>query len=118
VDDGYNSHTNVCSSSARLGYALWQGADRPSPDHSNARFIVLISAHLETGHYFDLHAQRIMEAKAAGSKIAVIDTRLSNTAPMADYWMSTWPGSEAALLLAMANVILQKERYNREFLRC
>ena len=94
------------------------GGGPPSPDHSNARFILLISAHLETGHYFNPHAQRIIEAKAAGSKIAVIDTRLSNTASMADYWLSTWPGSEAALLLAMANVILQEERYNREFLRC
>jgi anaerobic selenocysteine-containing dehydrogenase len=50
-------------------------------------------------------------------KIAVIDTRLSNTASMANYWLAPWPGSEAALLLAMANVILQEERYNREFLR-
>jgi len=25
--DGHNSHTNVCSASARLGYALWHGAD-------------------------------------------------------------------------------------------
>src|SRR3989441_3818597 len=115
--DGHNSHTNVCSSSARLGYALWQGADRPSPDHSNARFILLISAHLEAGHYFNPHAQRIIEAKASGTKIAVIDTRLSNTASMADYWLSSWPGSEAAVLRAMANVILQEERFNGEFLR-
>ncbi len=35
--DGHNSHTNVCSSSARLGHFLWTGADRPSPDHANAR---------------------------------------------------------------------------------
>src|SRR5881396_2854885 len=42
--DGHNSHTNVCSASARLGYALWQGADRPSPDHANARFMLLLSA--------------------------------------------------------------------------
>jgi len=115
--DGHNSHTNVCSSGARLGYALWQGADRPSPDHSQARFILLISAHLEAGHYFNPHAQRIIEAKAAGTKIAVLDTRLSNTASMADYWLSSWPGSEAAVLLAMANIILQEEGYNREFLR-
>ena len=47
--DGHNSHTNVCSSSARLGYALWRGYDRPSPDHANARFILLLSSHLETG---------------------------------------------------------------------
>jgi len=114
--DGHNSHTNVCSSAARLGYTLWQGADRPSPDHANSRFMLLISAHLETGHYFNPHAQRIIEGKLSGAKIAVIDTRLSNTASRADYWLSSWPGSEPAILLAMANVILQEELYNREFM--
>jgi len=48
--------------------------DRPSPDHANARFILLLSSHLETGHYFNPHAQRIMEAKARGARIAVLDT--------------------------------------------
>ncbi|HMS18362.1 MAG TPA: molybdopterin-dependent oxidoreductase, partial [Planctomycetota bacterium] len=61
--DGHNSHTNVCSAAARLGYVLWGGMDRPSPDHANAKFILLISAHLETGHYFNPHAQRIIEGK-------------------------------------------------------
>ncbi|HZS43812.1 MAG TPA: molybdopterin-dependent oxidoreductase [Blastocatellia bacterium] len=115
--DGHNSHTNVCSASARLGYALWQGADRPSPDHANARFLLLLSAHLETGHYFNPHAQRIIEAKMRGAKIAVIDTRLSNTASMADYWLSSWPGSEAALLLSIAHVILKEDLYNTEYMR-
>ena len=114
--DGHNSHTNVCSSGARLGYTLWQGSDRPSPDHANARFILMLSAHLETGHYFNPHAQRIIEGKMAGAKIAVIDTRLSNTAARADYWLSAWPGSEAAILLAMANVILQEDLYDRPFM--
>ena len=27
--DGHNSHTNVCSASARAGYAFWHGMDRP-----------------------------------------------------------------------------------------
>src|SRR5919199_1541488 len=49
--DGHNSHTNVCSSSARAGYQYWMGLDRPSPDHANARVVFLISSHLETGHY-------------------------------------------------------------------
>ena len=26
--DGHNSHTNVCSAAARLGYTLWTGADQ------------------------------------------------------------------------------------------
>jgi anaerobic selenocysteine-containing dehydrogenase len=106
--DGHNSHTNVCSSSARLGYALWSGFDRPSPDHARARFILLLSAHLESGHYFNPHAQRIVEGKLGGAKLAVMDPRLSNTASMADFWLPTYPGSEAAVLLAMANVILDE----------
>src|SRR5204863_8630854 len=93
--DVHNSRINVCSSSARAGYSFWHGMDRPSPDHANARFILLLSSHLETGHYFNPHAQRIIEAKMRGAKVAVIDSRLSNTASMADYWLSPWPGTEA-----------------------
>src|SRR5262245_4939745 len=115
--DSHNSHTNVCSASARAGYAFWHGVDRPSPDHANARFMLLLSAHLEAGHYFNPHAQRIIDGKMKGAKICVIDTRLSNTASMADYWLSPWPGSEAAVLLAMCNVVLQEELFDREFVR-
>ena len=113
--DGHNSHTNVCSSSARVGYALWSGSDRPSPDHANAKFIVLLSSHLETGHYFNPHAQRIIDGKRAGSKICVIDVRLSNTASMADWWLATWPGTEALLLLSFAHVLLHENLFNRAF---
>jgi anaerobic selenocysteine-containing dehydrogenase len=113
--DGHNSHTNVCSASARAGYAFWHGMDRPSPDHANARFILLLSSHLETGHYFNPHAQRIIEAKMRGARIAVIDSRLSNTASMADYWMSPWPGTESAILLAMARVLVRERLYDRAF---
>jgi len=115
--DGHNSHTNVCSAGARAGYAFWSGIDRPSPDHAHARFILLLSSHLEAGHYFNPHAQRIIEGKERGAKICVIDTRLSNTASKADYWISSWPGSEAAILLAMCNVLLQEDLFDRQFVR-
>ncbi len=115
--DGHNSHTNVCSSAARLGYALWSGADRPSPDHARAKFILLLSSHLETGHYFNPHAQRIIEGKMAGAKIATVDVRLSNTASMSDWWIAPHPGSEAALLLGFAHVILREGLEDRDFLR-
>jgi anaerobic selenocysteine-containing dehydrogenase len=115
--DGHNSHTNVCSSNARAGYQFWMGLDRPSPDHANAEVIFLISSHLETGHYFNPHAQRIIEAKAAGAKIIVFDTRLSNTATHADYWVAPYPGSEAAIVLSIANYLIRNDLYNREFVR-
>ena len=115
--DGHNSHTNICSSGAREGYQLWMGLDRPSPDHSNAKVILLISAHLESGHYFNPHAQRVIDGKAGGAKLIVFDTRLSNTATHADYFIAPYPGSEAAILLAIANYLIQNDLYNREFVR-
>ena len=115
--DGHNSHTNICSSSSRAGYNFWAGQDRPSPDFANARVILLISSHLETGHYFNPHAQRIMEAKTEGAKLITFDPRLSNTASMSDLWLPTWPGSENTILLAIANHLIQNDRYDKEFVR-
>ncbi len=115
--DGHNSHTNICSAAARLGYDLWQGSDRPSPDYSNARFILLISSHLESGHYFNPHAQRIIDAKMKGARIAVMDPRLSNTASMADHWLAPYPGTETAVLLAMARILLEEDLLDKDFIR-
>ncbi len=115
--DGHNSHTNICSSGARAGYMFWAGFDRPSPDHAHARVILLISSHLETGHYFNPHAQRIMEAKKKGAKLITFDPRLSNTAAKSDVWLPTWPGSEQTVLLAIANHLIQTGRYDRDFVR-
>ena len=115
--DGHNSHTNICSASARLGYYLWAAFDRPSPDHTNARTILLISSHLETGHYFNPHAQRIIEGKMKGARLITFDPRLSNTASRSDVWLPTWPGSEATVLLAIANYLLQNDLYNRQYVR-
>ena len=114
--DGHNSHTNICSAGARTGYALWHKHDRPSPDHANAKVILLTSSHLETGHYFNPHAQRILEGMMDGAKLIVIDPRLSNTAAMADHWVPTWPGSEPALFLSWAKMILDQGTYDRDFL--
>jgi anaerobic selenocysteine-containing dehydrogenase len=115
--DGHNSHTNICSSGAREGYQLWMGLDRPSPDHANAKVILLISAHLESGHYFNPHAQRVIDGKTSGAKLIVFDTRLSNTATHADHFIAPYPGSEAAILLSIANYLIQNNLYNREFVR-
>ena len=115
--DGHNSHTNVCSSSARLGHFLWTGADRPSPDYAHAKTILLLSSHLETGHYFNPHAQRIVEAQAEGATLITIDPRLSNTAAKANLWLAPYPGTEGALLLAIARILIDEELYDREFVR-
>src|SRR5690606_3060634 len=72
---------------------------------------------LETGHYFNPHAQRIMEGKQAGAKLCTIDPRLSNTASMSDIWLSPWPGTEPAMFLAIARLLLEWDAVNHDFVR-
>ena len=116
--DGHNSHTNVCSSSARLGHFLWCGADRPSPDYANAQTILLLSSHLETGHYFNPHAQRIIESKSKGGTLIVIDPRLSNTSAKADMWLPAYSGhGRRAAARDRARSCSRRSCYNREFVR-
>lgn len=114
--DGHNSHTNICSGGARLGYALWSGYDRPTPDYANARFILALNAHLESGHYFNPHAQRIIEGLSSGAAMAVVDPRLSNTSSHAKYWLPIRPGTEAALILAFAKVLLDDDLVDRAYI--
>jgi anaerobic selenocysteine-containing dehydrogenase len=78
---------------------------------------LLISSHLETGHYFNPHAQRIIEGKMDGAKLITFDPRLSNTASLSDVWLPTWPGSEQTVLLAIANHLIQNDLYDKEFVR-
>jgi anaerobic selenocysteine-containing dehydrogenase len=58
-----------------------------------------------------------MEGKRDGAKLVVFDTRLSNTATHADHWVAPYPGSEPAIMLAIANHLIQHDLYNREFVR-
>ena len=113
--DGHNSHTNICSSNARIGYQSWMGHDRPSSDFANAKVILLISSHLEAGHYFNPHAQRIIEAQARGATVICVDPRLSNTGAKADHWLPTWPGTEPFLLLAIARLLVENGTWNQSF---
>ena len=42
---------------------------------------------------------------------------MSNTASHADLWLAPWPGSEAAILLAVASHLLQTGQVDRDYLR-
>ena len=104
--DGHNSHTNMCSRGGPGRLPFWR-ATTGRPRLRQRQGDLPVSSHLETGHYFNPHAQRIIEARARGAKVIVIDPRLSNTATQADYWLSPQPGSEAAMLLAIANHLIR-----------
>ena len=116
--DGHNSHTNICSSGAREGYQLWMGLDRPEP-RSRER----------ESHPADQRAPRVgpllQPARAArhrrqGERREADRLRHAAlaTPPRTPTTGSRLiPASEAAILLAIANYLIQNDLYNREFVR-
>lgn len=116
--DCQNSHTNICSANGRMASLLWVNDDRSAPDWANSRLILLVSSHAaDAGHYFQQSAGQISAARKKGAKLVVLDPRLSNSAGIADLWIPCWPGSEAAIHLAIAGRLVREKQYAREFVR-
>ncbi|MBC2694190.1 MAG: molybdopterin-dependent oxidoreductase [Desulfobacteraceae bacterium] len=52
--------------------------------------------------------------KVDGKKVVQIEPRLSNTAAKSDEWIPIKPGTEAALALGIANVVIMESLYDKE----
>lgn len=58
----------------------------------------------------------LLDAQAQGTRIVVIDPFLSQTGSKADQWIPIKPGTDCALALALANVIIDRKLHNQEFI--
>ena len=58
---------------------------------------------------------RIKAAKARGAKIVVLDPMRSEAAKLADLWLRPQPGTDAAIALAMMQVMIEEGSYDRAF---
>ncbi len=58
----------------------------------------------------------ILEAKAKGAKVVVIDPYKSRTAKRADWHLAIKPGTDGALALGMMNVIIEEDLYDHDYL--
>ena len=60
---------------------------------------------------------RLRAIRERGGKVVVVDPRRTETAREADEWIPIRPGTDAALLLGMLQVLLERGRIDREPLR-
>lgn len=59
--------------------------------------------------------ENLMRVLSQGSKLIVVDPRLTYLAGRADVWLQLRPGTDTALMLGMANAIIEEELYDKEF---
>jgi anaerobic selenocysteine-containing dehydrogenase len=85
-------------------------------DLENATFVLSFGSGLVDGWGSPVRMFRVNSAwRQNNVKIIQVEPRLSNTAAKADQWVAIHPGTEAALALGMAHVIIQESLYHKEF---
>ena len=63
------------------------------------------------------HATATVAALKRGARLIVVDPRRVGFASKADLWLRVRPGSDAALALGIANVMIERKWYDRAFVR-
>ncbi len=84
-----------------------------NPDYPDTNCMLIWAAN--PPHSYPVKGRGMMEAKARGAKMIVIDPMLTETSSKADVWIQLRPGTDAALALGMLNVIINEGIYDKEF---
>ena len=104
--------------SYELALHLMQGAQAfPGFDFENASFILSFGSGIVDGWGSPVRMFRANSVwRDTGVKVIQIEPRLSNTAAKSDKWIPINPGTEAALALGIAHVIISESLYNYNFI--
>jgi anaerobic selenocysteine-containing dehydrogenase len=63
------------------------------------------------------HATAVVEALKRGMRLIVVDPRHVGLAGKADLWLRVRPGADGALALGVANVMIERGWYDRDFIQ-
>ncbi len=105
--------TENCNWHKDFSPALTFGAGIGMPDYENTGCILLWGFNPATSWLAQATAAR--EAKKRGAKLIVIDPRRAGLAASADLWLRPRPGSDGALAMGLANLLLETGRFDRDF---
>jgi anaerobic selenocysteine-containing dehydrogenase len=108
----YCTESSSCFTAMNMAWRLDYG-QMAAPDLMNAKLVLVWSNN--AFHTGTPNARRLMDAKERGVKFIVIDPRTTPMAGIADLHLQVRPGTDGALALAMANVIISEGLYDRAF---
>ncbi|MFQ5872632.1 MAG: molybdopterin-dependent oxidoreductase, partial [Dehalococcoidia bacterium] len=100
------------------GWSYGEGSNDMADVLLNAKMIVLWGfeptvTHFGPGHHF---AYYIRMARERGTPVFCIDPRYTVAAEvLADQWIPIKPGTDVAMMLAVANVLIKEDLYDKEF---
>ena len=114
--DYYGTYSTACYSAA-MPFITNSGSNS-SDELLKSKLIVLFSDNpLVTRAGGDGEGYYMLRAKEAGAKFIVVDPRLTDTAvALGADWIPIYPGTDVALIAAMAYVMVKENLYDKEFM--
>lgn len=109
------SHASTCYATSLLTQRILTGK-MWCPDLFSSKYILSFGWD-QAGKGKNVFARGFIEAKKKGAKIVVFEPRLSTTASLADLWIPIKPGTDLAVALAMINIIVNEELYDKDFVK-
>ncbi|NQU85924.1 MAG: molybdopterin-dependent oxidoreductase, partial [Mariniphaga sp.] len=114
----YNSYSTACIQAATPYIYGTEISGNQRQDWLNSKYIIMWSwnpAEMREGTNSDYY---IKEARKRGAKVICIDPRMSMSAvALADEWIPIRPGTDAAMMSAMAYVIITENLYDEDFIK-
>jgi anaerobic selenocysteine-containing dehydrogenase len=105
----------LCAWHRDFATAYTFGTDIGTPDFPRTGCL-LLWGHNPSVSYL-AQATEIADTKARGASLIVVDPRRAGLAAKADQWLRVRPGTDGALALGLAGVMLGEGRYDRDFIR-
>ncbi len=113
--------SDICGTSIHTLYDLHSGTGNCCPDYNRTKYLLQfgVQAGTATRHGFNMTIRRFADARVDnGMKLVVIDPHMSASAEKADHWLPIRPGTDAALALSIANVLVNELGiYDAEYLK-
>jgi anaerobic selenocysteine-containing dehydrogenase len=91
------------------------GAGGAMPDIANSGVLILWGYNPSYSRL--THATAAVEALKRGMRLIVVDPRRVGLAAKADLWLRVRPGSDGALALGIANLMIEQGWHDRDFIR-
>ena len=109
------SHRTMCDNANRMWNEHALNDKRPWINYEESDYILHFGMNELASSYGQRKTAALKAALKRGAKLVVADPRKSETAAKADEWLAIRPGTDGALAMAMAQVIISEDLYDKNF---
>lgn len=109
-----HSHHSICSTARDVAYK-WTLGGMATADIGKTKYILFLGRSYADG-ISPSATGNLAAAREKGTKVVIVDPRYNASCILADSWVPIRPGTDLALLLAIAHVLIKEELYDKEFI--